>query len=63
MVVRFVEAGADTKDCPGLSSFPLRKTCSLVFVKPRGKARVQKFCAIGSFHARLSPVQPLSPWG
>ena len=64
-MVRFNEAGANIKNCPQVpgvwvsttagqfSSVPLWKKSSLVFTKPRVRARVQKFCATGSIHAKV----------
>lgn len=44
MVVRFIEERRNNMDCPEFSSVQLWQKFSLVFSKPRKKARVQKFC-------------------
>lgn len=38
--------------CPRSSSAPPWKKSSLVFIKPKRKAKVQEFCAIGLVHVK-----------
>lgn len=64
VMVKCFEARANTKDCPQVprvcvsamgrwfSFVLLWKKFSLVFIKPRRRARVQKFCIIRLVHAK-----------
>ena len=54
-MVRFT--GVEIKDCPQAPrvsslSIPLWKKSGLAFMKPRRRARAQKFCAVDSVHAK-----------
>ena len=43
------------------SYIPLWKKSSFVFIKPQIRTRVQKFCAIGSVHAKAQSSSVFAP--